>query len=161
MGPAPNALDQDHALMTVRRRFLHPIWLLVSLPGYIGLRLLPNLGFGIYGMCAGVALLIAACVVIPFSLRVRSMRNRRLADRIAWVGLLAMGFFSSLFVATLLRDLFLLAAHSVLSGPQAAALSVPSARYAVTLTLIATFVGLIVARRPRLVEVNIPVLEPP
>ena len=33
------------------------------------------------------------------------------ADRMAWVGFIAMGFFSSLFVATLLRDLFLLVAH--------------------------------------------------
>src|SRR5277367_4576154 len=147
--------------MTVRRRFLHPIWLLVALPGYIGVRLLPNLGFGYYGLCAGVVLLIAACVVIPFSLRVRSMRNRSLADRIAWIGLLAMGFFSSLFVATLLRDLFLLATHWVLSGPQTAALSVPSARYAVTLTIIATFVGFVIARRPRLVEVNIPIQNLP
>jgi uncharacterized protein len=147
--------------MTVRRRFLHPIWLLVALPSYIGVRLLPNLGFGFYGLCAGVVLLFAACVVIPFSLRARSMRNRRRADRIAWIGLLSMGFFSSLFVATLLRDLFLLAAHWGLSGPQAAALSVPSARYAITLTLIATLVGFIAARRPRLVEVNIPILNLP
>ncbi len=147
--------------MTARRRFLHPIWLFVLLPGYIGVRLLPNLGFGIYGLCGGVALLIAACFVIPLSLRVRSMRNRGLADRIAWIGLLAMGFFSSLFVATLLRDLFLLATHWILSGPKAAALSVSSARYAVTLTLIATLVGFIIARRPRLVEVSIPVQNLP
>jgi hypothetical protein len=53
--------------MPVRRRFLHPIWLLVSLPGYIGWRLLPALGLGSMGMVIGIAALLAACVVIPLS----------------------------------------------------------------------------------------------
>jgi predicted MPP superfamily phosphohydrolase len=139
------------------RRFLHPIWLLASLPGYIGWRLLPALGFGPVGVFAGVALLIGACVVIPQSVRVRSMRNRKMADRIAWVGLLTMGLFSTLLVATLLRDVFLLGAHWLLSARQAAALVSPSARIVVILTLLVTFVGFFFARRPRLVEVEIPV----
>jgi predicted MPP superfamily phosphohydrolase len=147
--------------MTIRRRVLHPLWLLVSIPIYIGARLLPALAIGRYGVCAGVALLLAACAIIPLSIRVRAMQNRKLADRIAWVGLLAMGFFSSLFVATLLRELFLLAAYLVLPAQQAAALSTQSARCALLLPLIATLIGLVIARRPRLVEVDIPIASLP
>lgn len=40
--------------MSVRRRFLHPLWLLISLPGYIGWRLLPDLGLETVGLLAGV-----------------------------------------------------------------------------------------------------------
>src|ERR1700722_19942789 len=147
--------------MPVRRRFLHPIWLLISLPGYIGWRLLPALDIGPVGIFVGTAALLAACVVIPLSVGARSMKDREFADRIAWVGLIAMGFLSSLVVLTLLRDAFLLAAHLTLSMEHAAALSRLSARWAVALTVLFTVAGLVTARRPRLVEVNIPVTHLP
>jgi uncharacterized protein len=143
------------------RRFLHPIWLLASLPGYIGWRLLPELGFGPVGVFAGIALLIGACIVIPRSVRVRSMLNRKMADRIAWIGLITMGLFSTLFVATLLRDVFLLGAHWLLSARQASALVTPSARVVVVLTLLVTLLGFLLARRPRLVDVDIPIASLP
>jgi predicted MPP superfamily phosphohydrolase len=72
-----------------------------------------------------------------------------------------MGFFSSLFVATLLRDLFLLGAHVALAAGHAAALDTPSARWTVALTLLATAAGLVIARRPRLVDVEIPIAQLP
>ncbi len=147
--------------MTVRRRILHPIWLLLSLPGYIGWRLLPALALGTLGVSAGVAVLIGAWVIIPLSIRARSKQNQKSADRIAWVGLIALGFFSTLFAATLLRDLFLLAAHWLLTPQQGAALVAPSARLAIVLTLLATVLGLLIARRPRLVEVDIPIARLP
>ncbi len=147
--------------MPVRRRFLHPIWLIASLPGYIGWRLLPALGVGPYGVLAGVVLLIAACIVIRWAVRIRSLQHQEFADRMAWVGFIAMGFLSSLLVATLLRDLFLLVAHIALPAGHAAALDAPSARWTVALTLMATVVGLVIARRPRLVEVNIPIAQLP
>src|SRR5438034_9732618 len=100
--------------MPVRRRFLHPIWLLVSLPGYSGGRLLPALGIGPVVISIGIAVLLAACVLIPLSVNARWMKDREFADRIAWIGLIAMGFLSSLFVVTLLRDAFLLGAHLTL-----------------------------------------------
>jgi hypothetical protein len=80
--------------MPVRRRFLHPIWLLVSLPGYIGWRLLPALGLGSVGIAIGIAALLAACVIIPLSVGARSIKDREFADRLAWIGLIAMHFFS-------------------------------------------------------------------
>ena len=148
--------------MSTRRRFLHPIWLLVSLPGYIGWRLLlPALAAGPVGFVAGIAVLLIACAIIPISVGTRSIRNRKLADRLAWVGLTTMGFFSSLFVITVLRDVFLLGAHLTLSGPRADALSTPSAWWTVTLTLLFTLLGIVIARRPRLVEINIPIAHLP
>jgi uncharacterized protein len=141
------------ALMAVRRRFLHPLWLIASLPLYMGWRLLPALTGSPAGVVAGMVLLIAACAVVPMSVR--------RTDKFAWVGLIAMGFFSTLFVATVLRDLLLLAAHFLLTAAQMHALVVISARLAVVLTLAATFLGLLISRRPRLVEVEIPIAHLP
>jgi uncharacterized protein len=142
------------------RRFLHPIWLMLALPGYIGWRLLPALA-GPTGIVAGVAILLAACAIVPISMRLRSLENRNLADRVAWVGFTTMGFFSSLFVMTLLRDVFLLAAYLITSEQHVASLSTSSARWTVGLTLLFTIVGLVIARRPRLVDVDIPIAHLP
>jgi predicted MPP superfamily phosphohydrolase len=142
--------------VTVRRAFLSPFWLLFSLPVYIGWRLLPALSIGPLGVCAGIALLLVCCVVIPASVR-RATGNRRFQDLFAWIGVLFMGFFSSLFVLTFLRDVILLGADLLLSAPLAASLVDSSARWTVALTLFVTLTGLIIARRPRIVEVDIPV----
>jgi hypothetical protein len=79
--------------VTVRRLFLNPLWMLLSLPGYIGWRLLPALSIGPIGICAGVALLIVFCVVIPLSVRNHAIRNQTVKDLLAWAGVLSMGFF--------------------------------------------------------------------
>jgi hypothetical protein len=130
----------------------------LSLPVYIGWRLLPALSIGTLGVWAGIALLMGCCVVIPMSVRNHSISNRKFADFLAWVGLLSMGFFSSLFVFTLLREFFLLGAHLLLSAQHAAALVEISARWALGLTAFVTLAGLGVARRPpRVVHVDIPV----
>jgi len=147
---------------TLRRIVLNPLWLMVSLPGYIGWRLLPALAIGKVGVGAGVALLFAAFVLIPQSIRLRSMRNRALADRIAWAGFTTMGFISSLFVLTLLRDLLLLCAHLFLTARQAAMLTTPSAQWVLALALFSTLAGLVLARRrPNVVKVDIPVARLP
>jgi len=143
--------------MKTRRRFLHPLWLLISLPGYLGWRLIPALGFGPVGASIGILALLAACAIIPASVNSRSLENRALADNIAWIGLTAMGFLSSLFIATALRDIFLLAAHLTLPPGRAAALSTPSAQWTVTLTLLSALVGMAIARWPRLVRVDVPI----
>jgi len=142
--------------MTVRRLFLNPIWMFLSLPCYIGWRLLPALSLSTVGIAVGIALLVAFCIVIPFSVVTRSLRNRAWADRLAWVGLLAMGFFSSLFVVTVLRDVFLLAMHFM--PIQAASLAEISARWTLGLTVFMTLAGLVIARRrPGVLAVEIPV----
>jgi uncharacterized protein len=137
----------------VRRLFLNPLWLLLLLPGYIGWRLFPALSVGPLGVCAGIGLLIICCVVI---------RNPTLEHFLAWVGVLAMGFFSSLFVFTLLRDLVLLCAQVVLSAQQATSFVAASARWTVGLAVFVTVAGLAIARhKPRVVHVDIPVTDLP
>jgi predicted MPP superfamily phosphohydrolase len=134
------------------------VWLFLSLPCYIGWRLLPALSLGTVGMAAGIVLLLGFCVVIPLSVATRSIRNQTLADRLAWVGLLAMGFFSSLFVLTVLRDVFLLGLHFMPTAWQPASLGEVSARWTLALTLFMTLAGLIIARRrPAVLSVDIPV----
>jgi predicted MPP superfamily phosphohydrolase len=139
--------------MTPRRRFLHPLWLIASLPLYIGWRLIPSLALGPVGSFAAAALLIGACIIVPLSVR--------RTDRLAWTGLISLGFFSTLFVMTLLRDLVLSVAWFLLDRAQFAALLAPSARSAVALTALTTVVGLFIARRPHLVEVEIPIARLP
>jgi predicted MPP superfamily phosphohydrolase len=139
--------------MPTRRRLLHPLWLVASLPLYIGWRLIPSLGLGTAGMCAAILLLAGAGILVPLSMR--------RTDRLAWAGLTALGFFSTLVVMTLLRDLFLCVAWLALTPVQFAALLVPSARCALALSVLSTIVGLLIARRPRLVEVEIPIARLP
>jgi predicted MPP superfamily phosphohydrolase len=134
------------------------VWLLLSLPGYIGWRLMSALSIGPAGICTGVALLIACCVVIPLSVRNRTFRNRSVEHFLTWVGVMSMGFFSTLFVFTVLRDLVLLLSHLLLSSGQAASLVAPSARWTLALTAAVTVAGLIIARRqPHVVDIEIPV----
>ena len=148
--------------MSFRRLFQHPLLLFLSLSAYIGWRLLSGLGLGSAGIALGIALLIGCCLIIPLSMRTRALRNRRLADRLAWVGLMAMGFFSSLFVLTLLRDAVLLGAHLFLSGAQAQLWTQRSAQATLFVTLFITLAGLIIARRrPGIVEIKIPVADLP
>ena len=148
--------------MTVRRLFLHPLWLFLSLPGYVGWRLLSGLSVGPAGTIAGILLLIGCCLLVPFSMQTRALRNRKFADRLAWMGLTAMGFFSTLFVLTLLRDLVLLATHLALTADQAQLWAAPSAQITLYLTLFVTAAGMFIARRrPGIVEVQIPVANLP
>jgi len=148
--------------MTVRRPFLNPFWLILSLPVYIGWRLLSALPIGPVGIAVGVAILLTACVLIPLAVRTRSMRNQDLADVFAWIGLTAMGFFSSLFVFTVLRDLILAMARLLLPASQTAAWTTSSALYTLGLTALVTMVGFIIARRPpRVSEVTVPIRNLP
>ncbi len=147
--------------MSTRRRFLHPLWLILSLPGYIGWRLLPGLADNPVGMVIGIVGLIAACIIIPLSVNTRSARHRRSTDRIAWVGLITMGFLSTLFVLTVLRDVFLLAARLALAASRVAQLRELSAWATVGLALTFSFIGLAIARRPRIVNINVPIANLP
>jgi uncharacterized protein len=148
--------------MTFRRLFLHPLWLFLALPAYIAWRLLSALSVGSEGIAAGVLLLFGCCLLIPISMRTRALRNRKLADRLAWVGLTTMGFFSSLLVLTLLREVVLFGVHLFMSNPQAQSWIALSAQATLFLALFVTFAGLYIARRrPTIVEVSIPVFDLP
>jgi predicted MPP superfamily phosphohydrolase len=148
--------------MSFRRLFQHPLLLFLSLSGYVGWRLLSGLGAGAAGVTVGTLLLIGCCLIIPLSMRTRVLQNRKLADRLAWVGLTAMGFFSSLFVLTLLRDVVLLGARLLLSGSHVELWIEGSAQATLYLALFITLAGLIIARRlPGVIEIKIPVFDLP
>jgi uncharacterized protein len=144
------------------RRLCITLLLFLALPAYVGWRLLSGLSLGPVAIAACIVLLIGCCLFIPFSMRTRALQNRELADRLAWVGLTAMGFFSSLFVLTLLRDVVLLGAYLFLSGEHARLWVEPSAQATLYLSLFVTLAGLVIARRrPGVVEIKIPVVDLP
>ncbi|WP_026354446.1 metallophosphoesterase [Massilia niastensis] len=130
--------------------------LLVLLEVYIGMRVLPDLALGLAGNCAGVLLLVLLGVLVPVGLMSASLRRRRWSTLVAWTGLMSMGFFSSLLVATLLRDmgLLVLAVAGALTPrlAHASAIAVPLLAAGVTL------IGFVNARRvARVVRVEVPI----
>lgn len=143
--------------MRLSRSFLTATALLALLHGYIGARLLPDLGLSGAGWTIGVAVLVLSCVLMPVSMMTRSIRSQALADRIAWAGLLMMGLFSSLLVLTVLRDLVLLLV-AMFPATVAGEVLNASAALVVGLAGSATLLGLVNARRrARVVEVSVPI----
>ena len=132
------------------------------LHAYVGWRLVPDLpGPPGAGALVG-ALLVANAALMPLTLLARRLRRQPLSDRLAWAGSLAMGFFSSLFVATLLRDVLLLLVSLVGFGlPQGfdtGEIARVSAAAVPLLALLASAVGLYNARRTAaVVPVDVPI----
>ena len=137
--------------------------ILVALHAWVGWRIGSSLG-PVGATLLGV-LLVASVVAIPFGLRA-GRRDGAAPDLLFWTALLAMGFFSSLFVLTLLRDigLVLLLAFDFVSpgwigfaGAQStSAMAVPVAAAAITLW------GLANARRTaRIARVDVPIADLP
>ncbi len=144
--------------MSLRRALSNPLWLVLALPVYISWRLLPALSVGTFGVFAGITVLIVCCLVIPVIVRSRAVNNPSLANLLAWIGVLSMGVFSSLFVFTLLRELVLFGARLLLSPSLAASMVASTARWVLALTAFVTIAGLHIAgRRPKVVEIDIPV----
>ncbi len=144
---------------------LSVIFLLVN--AYIAWRLLPALA-DLTAWQIGVALLIvisAICLQVGLNLRRSRQRRRRGHDVAMMAAFVAMGFLSSLFVLTLLRDVALAA---VWIGSQLG-LAVPISAFAVWSALavaaaatLMTAWGLINARRTaRVVEVDVPITDLP
>jgi predicted MPP superfamily phosphohydrolase len=139
------------------RRSRFPFFaLLILLHVYLGVRLLPAMDLGPLGMTVGVVLLLASMVLVPIGLGAPRLRRRRWSEQLAWAALVAMGYFSSLFVLTLLREVALLvfAAFGALTPlvTRDSAVMVPLAALAVTL------VGFVNARRvARVVTVEVPI----
>lgn len=141
--------------MPPRRLLLTVIALLALLHLYIGLRLLPAMAPGAWGTAAGVVLLAVSTLLLPAGLLSSRFKRWRWADQLAWTGLIAMGFFSSLLVLTVLRDAILMVL--ALFGAASAAIARYSAYAVPTLALAATLVGLVNARRlARVVDVEVP-----
>ncbi len=144
------------------RRFLTLLGILALLHLYVGSRLLPVLPVGPAIRIAGVILLGVSFVSMPLAFFARSFQSRAWADRLAALGLFMMGFFSSLFVFTLLRDLVLAPTVLLLPKPDVPAVLMGSAVASVTLAGLATLVGLMNARRRAgVVKVDIPIRDLP
>ncbi len=146
--------------MLVRRTIFPVLALLALLHVYIGIRLVPDLGLGALGVAVSAMLLLASTVLVPMGLLAPSLAGKRFSDRLAWAGMLAMGFFSSLLVLTFVRDIVLIFLALIGTGgpgfARASALAVPLTALAVTL------VGFVNARRvARVVRVDVPIVGLP
>jgi hypothetical protein len=142
--------------MSARRNLFVVLSLLVLLHVYIGIRLMPDLGLGLTGTLVGTVLLVLSTLLVPVGLLSSSLRPRRWSEQLAWIGLLAMGLFSSLIVSTFLRDLVLLALR--VAGAGSPALNYYSALAVPLIAVGVTFIGFVNARRvARVKRVEVPI----
>ncbi len=136
--------------------------LVVAIHLLIGWRLIPDLPFGTGVTVATILLLVFSAGAMPFGEFARRNKHSPLSDHLAGAGFLAMGFFSSLLVLTLLREMVVLAGSAAslwLTGEawlvqlrDWSALAVP------VLAVCLTFIGFINARRRAAVRnVDIPI----
>lgn len=137
------------------------VGLLTLLHAYIGWRLLPALVTAPASRVLGIGLLLLSIALIPLGMLARFLFARQmLADRLSWAGSLAMGFFSSLLVFTLIRDAILLLSFLFGGLPQAGVRG--SAALVPLAALLVTLIGFVNARRlPRVVTVEIPLSNLP
>jgi predicted MPP superfamily phosphohydrolase len=142
--------------MPPRRVIFTIVSLLALLHLYIGMRLIPAMGLGSTGVAAGAVLLAVSTLLVPTGLLASNLKRLRWSDQLAWAGLLAMGFFSSLLVLTVVRDIVLLLL--AVSGLGSLAIAGATAIGVPLLALAVTLVGFINARRvARVVEVEVPI----
>lgn len=128
---------------------LRPLTILTTLLHlYIGLRLVGALSaWPGAGPALAVALLVSA-IALPMPFQHRSGRRGAAHPVWTWLGLLAMGWFSSLFLLTLLRDLVLVAAWAGGWMQEAGgAARADSAAAVVALATLASLLGFWNARR--------------
>ena len=139
-----------------RRAFLTVVTLLALLHLYIGFRLIPAMALGTAGAVVGVLLLAASNLLMPAGLFGSSLKRFRWSEQLTWAGLLAMGFFSSLLVLTVLRDAALLIAS--VAGAGSPAIDRASAFGVPLLALAVTLVGFVNARRvAKVVDIEVPI----
>lgn len=142
-----------------RRSLLIPAAIVALLHAYIGVRLLPDLPVPMAVGALGVLWLIASTLLVPAALMARRLSSQW-ADRLSWIGMLAMGFFSSLLVLTVTRDIFLLVAWAVRWLP--AGTAAYSAVAVIALAVAVTVIGFFNARGlAKVVTVEVPIARLP
>lgn len=129
---------------------------------YVGIRLIPAAPVdGALKWLAGIAL-AASVTLIPLGMAARMISRQPLSDLLAWAGLSAMGFFSSLLVLTVVRDIAL-TALAIAGWVSGAGTPVPSfaeftALGVPALALLLSLLGLYFARRRAPVKtIDVPV----
>jgi predicted MPP superfamily phosphohydrolase len=133
---------------------------------YVGLRIIPDLPIDSTGRWLAALWLVLSVLFIPLGMLARTIEQQPLADRLAWIGLLAMGFFSSLLVLTFARDLML---ASLLTVDAIWPHTIPLGRWRTDsaaavplLALLSTTIGLVNARRrARVVTIEVPIDDLP
>ncbi|WP_338861282.1 metallophosphoesterase [Mycetohabitans rhizoxinica] len=129
---------------------------------YVGVRLVPVLPGSPAVRDAAVACLGLSIILILFGMLAQAIERQPLSDWLAWAGMLAMGFFSSLLVLTFARDVALLFVH-VLDAALAAHWPLEqwqrnSAPVVPALALLASLAGFVNARRRAgVVTVEVPI----
>lgn len=154
---APRPADSAAVLPgRLRRALLRFLPLIGGLHAYIGWRLLPAFDLSAVGWTLAITGLVISSFLVPLALLARFVVTRQdLADRLSWLGGLAMGLFSSVLVLTVLRDVVRLLAD-------APSLAEPTALAVVGLAGLATLIGYVNARRvARVVRVDIPLANLP
>ncbi|MGH8201547.1 MAG: metallophosphoesterase [Steroidobacteraceae bacterium] len=133
------------------------VTLIALLHVYVGVRLLPALPITTPGRVLGALALCVSFALIIVGARARMLQQSSLAANLAWLGSLNGGFFSSLAVLTVMRDVFLGPAMLFASRGEVATLEAASAVAVPLLAVLATIIGFIDARRrPRVVDVEVP-----
>jgi hypothetical protein len=148
--------------MRLSRRFLIFLGLFGLLHAYIGWRVLPDLPTGAAVCALGASVLLASFVLIVLAVLARSLLPGPAAHRLTAPGLFMAGFFSSLLVLTVLRDLLLIPAILALNAAHVHTVESISASLVVVLAVFATAVGFASARRrARIVNVDVPIANLP
>jgi hypothetical protein len=129
--------------------------MLVSL--YMALRLLPALALGPAALALAALVLALPPLLAAGGMLARMLTKAGWARRLTWAASLSLGWVSSLFVLTLLRELALPIGAAMLPRSDAGALHRQSALAVIILAVAATLVGLFRALgRPRIVHVPVP-----
>ncbi len=96
------------------------IFVLIAAHSYVASRLWPALAAWPAAQWLLLAALLASVVLMPLGFMARRLRTFKLShaasDALAWAGALSMGWFSSLWVLTVLRELVLLVNWAVYAG---------------------------------------------
>ena len=129
---------------------------------YVGFRLIPDLPVPIAGKWLAALWLVLSVLVIPPGMLARRFKRQPLGDRLAWTGMLAMGFFSSLLMLTIVRDLVLASLMTLASiwprGVDLASWRTGSAAAVVALAFCSSAFGFFNARRrARVRSVDVPI----
>jgi len=133
-----------------------------ALHAWIGWRLVPALSADVTVQLLYGIYLLLSFVLIPTALLARTLRSQIWADRLTWVGMLAMGLFSSLLLLTLVREVALLLVPLLIPTLAPQTLVQWSARVAVAGAGALTLLGLINARRvAAVVHVDVPIRDLP
>lgn len=143
---------------------LRNLWvpaLLAALHVYIGLRILPSMPAGVVRL-SGIFLIVLSFGLMSLSLAARSLWSRPYADQMATPGYFMAGFFSSLLVLTLLRDVLLVPVVLLVSHAHLHEYESVSASVVLGAGIFATLVGFVAARRrARIVDVDVPLRNLP